>query len=335
MKHMRPYFTTLSLVWIAACIAAYLYSQQQHISSTVALVVVPAFLIELGFYLVPGFQSVRKSFDALGSKRLRGALLAASGLIPYLVVILRGGTFRWGRLVELLAFVLIASFWYVFLRRGMLADLLFLGFMAGVYLRRPFDRIYGPLTPYVSGPLTPHVSLGILGQLMWIHIGLMAVLSLRSLDDAHFGFLPTREEWRIGARHFLFFLPIGAALAYVVQLGQFQLHPRSWLTFALALIATFFALLWVVSLAEEFFFRAFLQRVIAQGTHSEMIGLVCAAVLFGLAHLPFRKFPNWRFAIVTAALGFFCGLALLRARSVRASMVTHALVAVTWRMFFS
>jgi membrane protease YdiL (CAAX protease family) len=90
-----------------------------------------------------------------------------------------------------------------------------------------------------------------------------------------------------------------------------------------------------VSLAEEFFFRAFLQRVIARGTHSETVGLLAAAVLFGLVHLPFRKFPNWRLAIVAAALGFFCGLSLLRARSVRASMVTHALVATTWRMFFS
>jgi membrane protease YdiL (CAAX protease family) len=94
-------------------------------------------------------------------------------------------------------------------------------------------------------------------------------------------------------------------------------------------------MLWVVSLAEEFFFRAFLQRVIARGTHSETVGLLAAAALFGLAHLPFRKFPNWRLAIVAGALGIFCGLSLLRARSVRASMVTHALVATTWRMFFS
>jgi membrane protease YdiL (CAAX protease family) len=66
-----------------------------------------------------------------------------------------------------------------------------------------------------------------------------------------------------------------------------------------------------------------------------MVGLFAAAALFGLAHLPFHKFPNWRLGIVAAALGIFCGLSLLRARSVRASMVTHALVATTWRMFFS
>ncbi len=101
------------------------------------------------------------------------------------------------------------------------------------------------------------------------------------------------------------------------------------------LILTFSGILWVVSLAEEFFFRAFLQTLIARSTHSEAVGLMAAATLFGLAHLPFRRFPNWRLAIVAVCPGIFCGLSLLRARSVRASMVTHALVATTWRMFFS
>jgi membrane protease YdiL (CAAX protease family) len=65
------------------------------------------------------------------------------------------------------------------------------------------------------------------------------------------------------------------------------------------------------------------------------VGLLAAAALFGLVHLPFQKFPNRRLGIVAGVLGIFCGLSLLRARSVRASMVTHALVATTWRMFFS
>jgi uncharacterized protein len=327
MKHMRQFLTTLFCVWITACIAAYFYAQQQHISLKLALAVVPAFLAELAFYLAPGFVSMRNSFDALGSKQIRAALLTASGVIPYLIAALLSRTFHLVYFAELLALVLVAAFWYVWIRRGLLADCLFLSYMAAVYLSRPFDRIYGPLTR--------HASLGILGQLTWIHIGLLAVLSLRSLDDAHFGFVPTSEEWRVGLRHFVFFLPIGASLAFMVRLGTFHLHPQSWLNFGLMLILTFWGILWVVSVAEEFFFRAFLQRAIARGAHSDMVGLLVGSALFGLVHLPFRQFPNWRFAIVSTALGFFCGLALLRARSVRASMVTHALVATTWRMFFS
>jgi uncharacterized protein len=293
----------------------------------VALAVLPAFLAELAFYLVPGFAAVRKRFDAIGSKELRAGLLAASALVPYLIEALRARTFRLGSFVELLALVLVAAYWYVWTRRNLLVDFLFLAFMAAVYLAKPFDHIY-------RSP-APHVALGILGQLMWIRLGVMAVLSLRALDDARFGFVPTPEEWRIGVQHFLFFLPIGALLAYTVNLGQFHPQPLPWWKFAIFLVLTFGGILWVVSLAEEFFFRAFLQRTIARGVHSETIGLLAAAVLFGLAHLPFRRFPNWRMAAVAGTLGIFCGLSLLRARSVRASMVTHALVATTWRMFFS
>ena len=150
MKRMRQFLTTLSLVWIAACIAAYVYSQQQHISSTVALAVVPAFLVELAFYLVPGFASVRKSFDALGSKPLRAALLAASGVIPYLIETLLTRTFHLVSFAELLAVVLVAAFWYAWISRGMLVDLLFLAFMAAVYISRIFDHIYGRPAPHVA-----------------------------------------------------------------------------------------------------------------------------------------------------------------------------------------
>ena len=286
----------------------------------------PAFLLEIACYLAPGFPALRVRFDALGPTKLRAALLTASGVFPYLIAALDGRVFHWVRFLELLAFILVAAFWYVWIPRSLFADFLFLAYMAAVYLARPFDGIYGPLTR--------HVSLGILGQLMWIHLGLMAVLSLRSLDDAHLGFLPTRAEWSIGARHFLFFLPVGGVLAYIEQLGRFHFHPHEWLDFAVTLVLTFFGIFWVVSLAEEFFFRAFLQRILARAAHSEIAGLLAASILFGLAHLPFRRFPNWRFALLTAALGFFCGLSFLRARSVRASMVTHALVATTWRMLF-
>jgi membrane protease YdiL (CAAX protease family) len=327
MKQMRQYLTTLSLVWIAACIAALLYSHQQHISSSVALAVVPAFLVELGFYLAPGFPVVRKKFDALGPPLLRAALLSVSAVLPYLIETSRTGSFHRTYFIELLAAILIAAFWYAWIPRGLPWDLLFLAVMAAVYLSRPFDRIYG----YAA----PHVALGILGQLMWIRLGLMAVLSLRPLEDARFGFVPSPEDWRVGVQHYLYFLPVGAALGYWERFARFHLPAVDWWKFPLLLLGTFAGILWVVALAEEFFFRAFLQQLLARRLRSETVGLLTASVLFGLAHLPFRKFPNWRVAIIAGVLGLFCGLALIKARSVKASMVTHALVVTTWRMFFT
>src|SRR5438552_5792251 len=94
MKRMRQFLTTLLVVWTAACIATYIYSQQQNIPSWIALAVLPAFLVELGFYLVIGFGPVRKAFDDLGSKPFRAALLASSAVIPYLIETTLTGTFQ-------------------------------------------------------------------------------------------------------------------------------------------------------------------------------------------------------------------------------------------------
>ena len=287
----------------------------------------PAFLVEFAFYLAPGFSAVRGAFERLGSKPVRAALLSASAVIPYLIESLGTGAFRFTSLLALLAVALVASFWYAWIRPGIPADLLFLAFMAAVYLSKLFGQVYGHPAP--------HAALEILGRLMWIRVGLLAVLSLRSMEDAHFGFVPTSNEWRIGVRQYLFFLPVGAAIAYLLHFAHFKPPAMEWWKFTLLVIGTFLAFLWVVALAEEFFFRAFLQRLLARGMRSETIGLIFASVLFGLVHLTFRPFPNWRFAIIGGIAGVFYGLAFLQARSVRASMVTHALVVTTWRVFFT
>jgi membrane protease YdiL (CAAX protease family) len=328
MKRMRQFLTTLVVVWTAASIATFVYSQQQNIPSSVAIAVLPAFLMEAVFYLMPGFGEVRKAFDRLGGKPLRAALLSASAVIPYLVEAPRTGTFRLASLVALLAVVLAAAFWYAWIRPGIAADLLFLALIAAVYLSKLFEQIYGQPAP--------HVQLAILGRLMWIRLSIMAVFSLRSIPDPRFGFIPTRSEWRIGILYYLFFLPVGGAVAYFVSFTKFHAPTLDWWKLALLVPGTFLAFLWVVALFEEFFFRAFLQRLLAGALRSEIAGLTVASLLFGLAHLNFRhNFPNWRFAIVGGVSGIFYGLAFLKARSVRAAMVTHALVVTTWRLFFA
>jgi membrane protease YdiL (CAAX protease family) len=287
----------------------------------------PAFLVEFAFYLAPGFESFRSVFERVGSKPVRATLLTASATIPYLIESLLTGSFQLKYLLALVGVAAVAAFWYAWIRGSLPADLLFLAVLALVYLSKLFDDIYGMPAPKVA--------LSILGKLMWIRLGLMAVLSLRTLEDAHFGFLPSLREWRVGIQHYIYFMPVGAALAYVLQFAHFRPPIFEWWKIVLVVIGTFLAFLWVVALAEEFFFRAFLQRLLARGMHSEMIGLVAASVLFGIAHLGFRNFPNWRFAVLAGVTGIFYGMAFLKAQSVRASMVTHALVVTTWRVFFT
>jgi hypothetical protein len=45
-------------------------------------------------------------------------------------------------------------------------------------------------------------------------------------------------------------------------------------------------------------------------------------------------FPNWRWVLVAAALGWFCGRARNQAGDIRAAMVTHTLAVTAMRAFF-
>jgi len=323
---MRRFLTTLGVVWTAASLATYFYSQHQNIPHAIRIAVLPAILLETAFYLMQGFEWARMEFDRLGGRPLRAALLTASAVLPCLVATSRAATFQLLWFLALLGAVLAASFWYAWIRPRLPFDLLFLVLMGGIYLSKLFDHAYGQPAP--------HAQFSILGKLMWIRLGIMAVLSLRGSEDVRFGFMPAAREWRVGFLHYLAFLPVGAVLAYVLGFARFHPPDMEWWKLALVLIGTFFACLWVVALAEEFFFRAFLQRLLARA-RGEMFGLITASVLFGLAHLPFRQFPNWRFAILAGAAGIFYGLAFTKAGSVRASMVAHACVFTTWRVFFA
>ncbi|MBV8819925.1 MAG: CPBP family intramembrane metalloprotease, partial [Acidobacteriaceae bacterium] len=170
---------------------------------------------------------------------------------------------------------------------------------------------------------------------MWVRVGVLAVLSLRRIDNVRFGFLPTSQEWRIGIEQFLYFLPLGAILAYFLHFAHFHPVAVVWWKFALFLPLLFCGILWGLALGEEFFFRGFLQQLLSKGLHSDTAGLLAASAIFGSAHLPFRAFPNWRFAVLAGIAGVFYGLAFLKARSIRASMVTHALIVTVWRSLFS
>jgi membrane protease YdiL (CAAX protease family) len=117
-------------------------------------------------------------------------------------------------------------------------------------------------------------------------------------------------------------------------LVRLRSHPNGVALTVLLGIGAFVPILWVVALSEEFFFRGLLQQWIEQWTGNPNMALVVAALVFGCAHLGFHRiFPNWRWAIVAAILGIFCGLAWRNSRSVQAAMVTHALIVTVWQVF--
>ena len=303
--------------------AGLLYARWKGIPQWAAVPVLAAFLLEYLFYLVPGFENARDALAARLTPVPLAFALAATAVIPYLIYSVGTHQFHWEALARLAALACTVSLWYIVLPRAPVVDVCFLLLLGAVVLRRFFSSIF-------FAPV-PGLDLQILGQLMLIRLGAMAMLLLRHAGAAGFGFVPSRVEWAIGVRNFLLFLPLGIPLALLTGLIRFT--PGN---FALwKSVGTFFGILWVVALSEEFFFRGLLQRWLSDWTGSARLALAATSVAFGLCHLGFRAFPNWRMALVSTALGWFCGRAFLQARGIRAAMVTHALVVTAWRSVFS
>ena len=316
----------LALLWVSCAIAAFLYTRIYNIPAATALAVFPAFLLEATFFYALALETVRARLEKLPRVGLAWGLTVAA-VAPYLVASLALGSFQWRSLFWIAALGAAASFWYVVLPHKPVSDLLFLLFMAVVWLSRIFHGLY--VSPH------PKVPLDALGQLMWFRTGIFAMISVRRIKGVGFGFWPKAREWRIGAAYYVLFVPVAAVLAWWIGFARFKAPLLGWERTSFLTIVTFFGVLWVLALAEEFFFRGLLQQWMTAWLHSEWGGLVLTSLLFGSAHLWYRAFPNWRFAAMAGAAGAFYGLAFRQASSIRASMVTHALVVTTWRIFFS
>ena len=296
----------------------------------------PAFWLETSFYLASMFESTREAFARITAGRAGGerrkaqrsqaALLWLSSLLPYLVFSFGTGTFVRNAFYLLALLTAVLSFWYAVAPRRLTYDIGFLVIAAAPILLRVFTRIY--FAPDL------HVHIDVLGHLMWIRIGVLALLVLRGWEPGAFSLWPATSEWRSGLLWFgVFVLPI-MALALGLHDVRFEpLHGVWWQNAGVA-IGTFFGALWVIALGEELFFRGVLQRAFLDAWRSPVVAVLLSAALFAAVHLWFHQFPNWRRACVVALMGIACGIAYWRTGSVRAPMVTHAMVVTTWRVFF-
>jgi membrane protease YdiL (CAAX protease family) len=325
MPPLRGFFLTLPILWAALCIAAIYHSKTQDIPQWVLPGVIAAFLIESALYIASGFSAVRARLECVPPWRL-GALLVATAVLPYAVYSVATGVFRASSAVAIAALAVIPAFWYPALGSRTAADVGFLVLMASPVLFKWFRDLY-------ADPV-PRLQLFVLGILMWYRLGIIAVLCLRRMEGIGFSFVPRVGEWRIGFVNYVLFVPVGVAAALWLGFVRWEPVRLTWGTAALAVV-TFIVTLWVLAAAEEFFFRGLLQQMLARKLGREALAIVIAAIIFGLAHLGFREFPNWRFALLAAVAGVFYGRAYSQARSIRAAMVTHALVVTTWRVFLA
>lgn len=322
VKSLGSFRAALLIGWGVLGLAGMLYARARGIPSWAALPVVAAFLLEYPFYLVPAFRSMREGVGSVGVP----SFAVAAALLPYLACCCGAVKFEWTGLARLIAIALVLGLWYTVLPRSRLTDTAFLGVVAAVLLGHYFNPIYAPLHANFKDLkniiVIPHLSL--------ISMAAMALMLQRHIPETGYGFIPNRREWRIGLLHFLYFVPLGLPLALVLGAIRFATPKPAWY-----IVATFLGMLWVASLSEEFFVRGVLQQWIEEWIGSRAGALLITSEIFGLLHLPLGGFPNWKWALVAAVLGWFCGRARNQAGSIRASMVTHALVATTWRAFFA
>jgi uncharacterized protein len=184
-----------------------------------------------------------------------------------------------------------------------------------------FDSIY---PPYLGQKLN------VLGHVTFLPVVVLALMLERRVRETGYGFVPDRTEWRIGVLHYLYFLPVGGAAAFLLRAVKPHEPAAPW-----KIVGTFVGFLWVIGLSEEFFFRGVLQQWIEAWTRNRAQALAIASAIFGLVHLGFPgfPFPNWRWALLAGIMGWFCGRARNQADSIRASAITHALVVTTLRAF--
>lgn len=308
----------LLIGWTVLCVAGILYARLKDIPSWAALPVLAAFLIEYPFYLAPAFPEVREKMAGDG---LPGYLVA-SAVLPYLACTMGAVPFQALSLVKLTAMALALGLWYRVLPAHPVSDLAFLALVVAIKIGRFATALFP--TPFKG------VEIGILGDLALFQVAVMVLMLERRIQETGYGFWPTPKDWKIGAINFLYFAPIGVALAVSLKAAQFGKT-----TEPARLLLYFFGWLLVLALAEEFFFRGVLQQWFEQWFNNRSGALILTSILFGAVHLWFRHFPNWKWVIVAAALGWFCGRARNQAGSIRAAMVTHTLVITAWRAFFA
>lgn len=276
--------------------------------------------------------------------------LALPGLfcVPYLLVALSAGSFRWGWFALYLLLPLAIAALLRLARqidspqnaarqnsetqnsetqnaesqnaeireRGTWLDLLILAILGLAVDLRWFEQAW-----------PPHMA--IFNKVLLLDAGIYGFVLIRQLGGTGFDLRLRLRDLGIGLREVAFYVPI--ALALGLALGFLHIHavwpglgliPGAW-------IFTFF----FIAVPEELFFRGWLQNLLERRL-GRRGALFLTAALFGLAHFNKRTtFFNWRYVVLAALAGIFYGRAWRRNRRVGASAVTHATVDTIWSLW--
>ena len=334
---LRAYIVTAVVLDALLAAAGFIYGGQRGISAAVSAPIIIAFLVQAAIFLLPGFPGARKRAEQAFSPRTLAVLLVAGGIAPYLIFSIPLGLFSAKNFGGLLALAAMVPALFVLAppkKRG-------LAWQDVVVIILLVAPIISGLTSFLEdayrGPLDLPKDirrLDILGKLMVLSVGAMAFFSLRRIEDVDFRFFPNAQDLRTGAKHFLYYLPIGVPLSLAT--GIVEWAPPETLDWGLVVefgglgLGIFFA----TALGEELCFRGILQNLLEKTLRKPLVAQSIAAAAFGAVHLSWRFYPNWGFALASMVAGLFYGNAFREGRSVGAARTTHTLVVLTWRFLF-
>lgn len=315
---LRRLILSLATILPLAGVGGAVYMHQQNIPSGQIAGILAAFLIEAGLFLSTGSST----WVARLRRQPPARVAAVLTFITPLTWLLAGGG-AWWQMAATTAITAAIAYWYLLFPETDTPVLILYGALA---LGKASALIY--FAPWPKAP-TP-----IIGEFAWLRTLLFAVLLFRRPLIGKFGFIPTRQEWVQGVKWFVLFIPVALAVGIPIGFAKLRTLPSDPAKLALAVVGTFFGHYIFVALREEILFRGMMLGKL-KAALGEWQGMVSGALLFGMVHLPFGKFPNWRFALVAAIAGWFYAKSYEATGSVRSAMLTHALTNVVARVFLS
>ncbi len=253
-------------------------------------------------------------------------VLAALGVLPYVVVAVGHHIFRWEWFAQY-AVLPMAVAWL--LGEAAAADpqqygnwrdgLVLLALGLAVDLRW-FDSAW----PRTLEPL---------GKLLLVDAGLYGFLAVRQLEGSGFDFRLRWSDWKTGLRELALFAPAVLALGLALSF----IHPHANVPGAVKAVVTWGGIFLFIAIPEELFFRSWVQNLLERRVGRGK-ALVIASILFGLSHfnkrLPGSAHFNWRYVILATIAGIFYGRAWREQRRVPASAITHTCVDWLWSLWF-
>jgi hypothetical protein len=242
--------------------------------------------------------------------------------VPYAMVAVSYGQFRWGWFALYLLLPVIVS-WLLHragvvdaAQRGDWHDFLVLAVLGLAVDLRWFEPAWPP-------------RLAVFNKMLLLDAGIYGFLAIRGLEGVGFDLRLRLSDLRIGARELAIYAPIAIALGLLLGFLHFHAYVPPVSHVVLGWIFTFF----FIAVPEELFFRGWMQNLLER-RFGRNGALLTTAVLFGLSHFNKRAVHfNWRYVVLAAVAGVFYGRAWRQERRVGASAFTHASVDTLWSLW--